>query len=413
MKKLYVVPLITLAMSACAAGRATSPVVTPPAPHLSSLFVSAFNGDPAGDHKVEGAHVLFDAQSADTDGAGNVSFDQQPDGVHHVTVQADGFNPVITDVTLPHSDPLNVALTRTLASSGQSGFLHTCSVRPSGPDLCDDSGQPWLFAGYDTYTLLANAAHGHDITPVLDEAAGYGYNVAVVLGMDLGPWSKDHSYDLDPRDPRWPGLVAQLFDDAAQRQMRVFFAVFQQAQPLSDAEQKAVWQRACDVARGRWNVILALGNEDDVNGWRHENFPRCNGDMGGVLLSTGSRGINNPPTPPNWDIALWEPRRGPLHKAMDDAGAGVLEQHAGYPGFPAVTVPVVEIEPPFFNNVTPDQFGDQRWTDPKLALQLGLEIGSNSAGGSYGDSYSLIGEPSRCQECARQFIRGLRAAFQR
>jgi hypothetical protein len=293
------------------------------------------------------------------------------------------------------------------SGGGQSGPL-----RISGREIIDDTGKPWCLAGYAIYTVIACLKRGQDIRPLLDEAASYGANTIVGLSMDLGSWAFANGYDVDPRDPRWPDWLATLFDTAAARQMRVALGVFQQAQNLSDAEKRTAWRTVGDVARGRWNAILRLGNESNVNGWDPASFGG-KPDLGGVLLTTGSRGINNPPTPPQWDVAEWEPRRSPVYKAMDDAGAGALEIQDGQPGCPTFNGPIWIIEPPFFNDVTPDMWGDTRWTDPKLALKLGLNIGANTSGGVYGDSYSLIGQTSHSPECTRQFFRGLHAGFVR
>ncbi len=140
--------------------------------------------------------------------------------------------------------------------------------------------------------------------------------------------------------------------------------------------------------------------------------------MGGVLTFKGSQGIGYPSAQGEWDFGVWEPRRGPIYKAMDDAGAGALELMHGYQGQDGYHGPftrLVEDEPPYFHSSTPDFYGDERWTSPKLALQLGLNIGANVAGGAFGSSLGCI-----CQlddpgtiECGKNFYRGLTTAFLR
>lgn len=406
--------LLTLALSACSASAPARPVVVPPAPHLSGLFVSVYDGDVALDHKVEGVHVLVDGHALpDTDGAGNTSVDGLTDGVHAVRLEYSGFVGYDGTVTVPRTDPFQVSLARAIPNAGQSGFIHVCGgANPF--DFCDDQGRPWLFAGYASYTLISEVAKGHDIGPFLDEAIGYGYTTIVTLGMDLGPWAHDHGFAVDPRDPNWPAWMASIYDQAAARGLRVALGVFQQAQDLSDQERRQAVLTACNVARGRWNVFLRGGNEDNVNGWDHRALPSC-GDLGGVLWSTGSRGINNPPEPPNGAWAEWEGRRDPFPKAIDDAGAGAWEMYAGYPGFAAVPTPIVVIEPPFFYESDRDMYGDFRWFEPWKALRLGLNIGANFAGGTFGSSQSLETKPNgpNTAASARQFVRGMRAAFQR
>lgn len=325
-----------------------------------------------------------------------------------------GFDPVDTQaitVEAGANPEVRFALHAVSVGAAQHGPLHVC-----GLDFCDEDGQPWLFAGYATYTLISEVAHGHDINPLFEEATRYGANTIVTLGMDLGPFAHDHDFAVDPRNPQWASWLATIFDTAAAHQLRVALGVFQQAQALSDAERRQAFATAANVARGRWNVLLRCGNEDDVNGWRHDS-PDCARppDMQGVLLSTGSRGINNPPTPPNWDWAEWEPPREPRAKTFSDAGGAGWYMLDGYPDFPAVHLPLVVIEPPFFHDSPRDQWGDARWTNPGDALRLGLNIGANFAGGTFGSSQSLESHPNGpgAAECARQFFRGLRAAFVR
>src|SRR5258708_2757288 len=206
-----------------------------------------------------------------------------------------------------------------------------------------------------------------------------------------------------------------MYDACAAKGLRVASAVLADVQGVNGPQQFAIWHLAWDVSRNRWNVFLRVGNEDGANGYDCGGFDRPQ-NMGGVLCSRGSRGINTPPHPNHWDFAEWEPRRDPTFKALDDAGAGILELRHGYAQYPGgVPVPLVVIEPPFFHDSPHDQWGDTRWTDPRLALQLGLNIGANCPGGAFGASDGLICQPlqPRAAECARQFFRGLRGAFLR
>lgn len=392
-----------------------NPIPVPPKPTaLVGVTLSA---------PIAGVHITFDGQSqCDTDGGGKAGCYPVAAGNYFLKLTLpDGYVPdpggfyaigpdTCNDVNGVPSWPnceIRITVVSTAPPTGiahESGFLHT-----NGVDIYQENGARWTFAGYAAYTLLSDVRHGLNIDPFLDEAASYGANTIVVLATDLGDWAHQFDRVVDPRDPQWATWMAVLYDRAAEKHLRVALGVFQQVQSLSDSEKQAAWRTAADVARGRWNAILYLGNEDNVNGWDHSGFPRP--DVGGVLLSTGSRGIDNPPTAPNWDVAFWEPRRQPYHKAMDDAGSGILEMHAGYPGFAPLGIPIIVIEPPFFHDTPTDMFGDSRWTSPADALRLGLEIGVNSSGGAFGSSNSLLGWPNGpvAAECARQFFRGLLA----
>lgn len=328
-----------------------------------------------------------------------------------VTVDAPGFAPYRERHDNLFQD-IDISLK---PAAQQSGRLYVQNYDNQRFDfMTENDGKPWCLAGYATFTIMSEIQKGHDIGPILDEGILLGANTLVALGMDMGQFAHDHGFAVDPRDPNWQGWLVKLFDECAKRSMRCALGVFQQAQVLSDSETQQTWAKACEVARGRWNVLLRAGNEDDVNGWDHNELPRPQ-NMGGVLCSTGSRGINNPPVPQNWDFAEWEPRRDPFKKAIDDAGAGSWEMYDGYPGFPAVKMPIVCIEPPFFHESSHDQYGDFRWHEPWKALTLGLNIGANFCGGVFGSSASLECQPNGpvASECARQFFRGLKSGFQR
>jgi hypothetical protein len=105
---------------------------------------------------------------------------------------------------------------------------------------------------------------------------------------------------------------------------------------------------------------------------------------------------------------------------MDDAGAGIYELQNGYTGsdgqkhgpFPC---PLYVAENPIFNYVSPDKWGDHRWTENADALMFGLQNGCSAAGGFFGTSQSLEGQPNNTYdaESCRQYFRGLRASFLR
>jgi hypothetical protein len=63
---------------------------------------------------------------------------------------------------------------------------------------------------------------------------------------------------------------------------------------------------------------------------------------------------------------------------------------AGYEGFPAYAGPILVGETGIFYSSNPDPFGDFRWTDPQVALQLGLNAGANAQGLCFGTTNTLI-----------------------
>ncbi len=340
-----------------------------------------------------------------------------------LTVSADGYVPQIIRVNI--QDPamkredgseltgLTLDVEAPAVLPGESGFL-----RSAGAYLVGENGEPALVAGYNIHTLLVKVSKGEEIDTLLEEAKSYGANCTVTLGMFMNDWYRDNGFWLDPRYPDYVRWLRRMWDIHAEHGMRNYHRVFQSAQALSDREQDQTWLNSCIAGQGRWNLMLAVGNECYVNGYDPQRFPRY--DVGGVLLSKGSCGIGFPSPQGGWDLNEWEPRRDAdkIYKCMDDAGAGSLELQHGYQGqdgFHGPFANMLIMEPPFFHSSPRDMYGDERWTDSKLALQLGLEIGSNNAGGAFGASLGLVGQPldGPSAECARQFFRGLRAAFLR
>ena len=361
--------------------------------------------DPAG-------NVDNDEGEKKTNKDGFVDFAKMDPGPVYLLIKAEGFEQYRdeTPIAMMPRDgeaPLPM-LTVRLAS--KRGFLTA-----DGLIFRTDDGQPWPFMGYTIQTPISEIAAGRDVGARIDEAKGYGANTIVAICMNMGQFAADHGFWVDPRDPNWPNWVSILCDLCAERGMRLAPALFQQAKPLSDGEKRDAWAKFRDVLRGRWNVLGRMGNENNVNDWDPAAL-EAPSNTGGVLYSSGSRGINNPPRPPNFDWAEWEPPREPRAKTFSDAGGAGWYMIDGYPEFqPPIHTPLVCIEPPFFHESEHDQWGDKRWTNSADALTLGLNIGANFAGGAYGCSEGLECRPAgpNAQDCARQFFRGLKAGFVR
>jgi len=186
-------------------------------------------------------------------------------------------------------------------------------------------------------------------------------------------------------------------------------------------DKQAYWRDSCSVMDGRALLLARKGNEMDHNGWHQSeyHFP----DMHGVLCSNGSIGEDMPPRLPYRDWCELETRRdlpkgiydSTLRQVMD---GDFIQDDPGMPwdGMrgPATERPTVSIEPIFFNDVNPDHVGDERSTDERVALEIGLLTGC-CAGGACGSSYSL--ECRRLLPQARHiavaYFRGLSAGFVR
>lgn len=302
-------------------------------------------------------------------------------------------------------------------SGGESGFIGT--YQNPGNLLYgfrDDRG-PWQLLGYSAHLLPVCVLKGEDIRPFIRRVKGYGANVLITIGSHLSPWKDANGYHFDPRTNEAKDALGRMFDTCADEGMRVAHAVAADFQyGLSDTDKRRIWNEQCDLMAGRWNLLARCGNESNVNGWDPSLFERR--DLRGVLQSAGSTGIGNPPHQAYRDFSEWEGRRTPdsgWHKCLDDAGAGMYEQLVGYGDQHAIPVPTVMLEGQFFADTNPDHVGDHRETDPQRALQYGLQIGASCAGGAVGTSLGLEGKEDGpiAAECARQQLRGMRAAFLR
>lgn len=306
------------------------------------------------------------------------------------------------------------------------GFLRLrTSVLRGQPftDLIDEQDRPVLLAADTRHTLLCD---GVDVGAVLDASIALApdvVNAVIVIGCHLSDWKKANGFYLDPLAAGHQDRQAALYDLAAAKGLRVVYRALADVQGVSVGDQQRIVAMSEEVARGRWNAIHTTGNEGGkgdggANGWNAHDFARP-ANMGGVLCGRGSFGMDTTPDPDHWDIAEWEPRRDPTHKALDDCGAGVFELIHGYEQYPhGVPYSAVFIsEPPVFNESDQDWAGDRgRWTDPVLARWVGVSIAASGAvGGGFISSDGMVCRPLGpiATECGRQFFRGLRAGFVR
>lgn len=321
----------------------------------------------------------------------------------------------VTPATFDGDQVLTLALSGAAPASNGADTARGL-LRAGGPDRCPyfvtEDGQPWQLRGYSTHLFLPEMAK-RDLAPIIAEAKGYGYNTLITIGTHLSQWKRDNGFVMDPLAPDYQTQLARMFDMAAEQGMRVHHAVLADAQGLTLDQQRRVLALSASVMRGRWNVIASKGNESNVNGW--DPFALDFGDLDGVLASQGSAGEGNVPHFPYLQFSLWESRRNPFHKSMDDSGAGILEQNAGYGTAGPWRCPIVMIEGKYFHDTPQDKWGDARDTDPSLALAQGLQIGASCAGGGFGASDGLECLPLGpiAAECARQQARGMRASFLR
>jgi hypothetical protein len=322
--------------------------------------------------------------------------------------------------------------THRLMMTGTSGGRSSSGppVAITGREFVDAQGRPWLFAAYIAHLLPVRLYNGEDMGPILDEAKGYGANTIETIGMHDSDWKHQNGYALNPLadPPRYQAMLAQLFDMAAARGLIVAHAVFADCQykPFTLDEQQRIWGMSKDVMRGRWNVLPRIGNEWPVNGWYPGDFDRS--DLPGMLCSRGSVGIDGTPYQDQWDWTEWSPprcdngecwRTEAWAKSIGDHGAGTEWLYTGYESDDGQPIGpfrvIVDTEPLFFHDTPNDRWGDSRICDPAVALRIGLNAAANSSGAGFGASDGLEALPlgPTAAECARQFFRGMWAAFVR
>lgn len=301
------------------------------------------------------------------------------------------------------------------ATAGESGPL-----RVNGINFIDEQTAPWFMRAYHVHVMPSKIYQGDDVTAIMDAAKAYGANTLAPICTHLSQWKIDHGYYLNPLADlgRWQGTLGTLFDLAAARGLRVAPMCLADCQGVSVADQQRIWHAYCEVVKGRWNLIAVKWNEDLANGGNADTDTDLP-DLGGVLACKGDRGVGINPHQTFWNFVMWEPRRQPSypwHKTIDDAGAGIRELQHGYDNVGPFPCPIVGFEFPVFNDTPDDAAGDHnRLTDPKQALDLGLNGGANFAGlgflGSEAMECRSLG-PITAESC-RQMFRGAQAAFLR
>lgn len=294
----------------------------------------------------------------------------------------------------------------------ETGPLHV-----EGRNFVTASGQPWQFRGYSSHYLLNCFVGGYacdHIDDVLDQIKEYGYNTVITIGMHASPWKFANGWALTPyTHPDYFKQLNGLFDKCEDKGLYVAHAPLADMQHLSpNFPKQYFWNESCAAMRGRWNLLPRKGNESKYNGWFEGDY-HFPANMGGCLLSHGSRGAQVNPYYPYLDWVEFEVKRSlpkmfldlPLRQMMDGDFAG-----------PATNRPTVNIEPMYFADTNPDHVGDSRSTDPRVALESGIMMAA-CAGGGFGASLGLeckvLREGTTSDLCAKEFIRGLKAGFVR
>lgn len=197
-----------------------------------------------------------------------------------------------------------------------------------------DTGERFTVIEATDFNLLARFLAGEDIHPILQQRQDLGFNVArVFTAFNVCPDGNGCQAigRLVPREhPDYYDRVPAFLDALAQHGLYAELVAFTGPYPGvldSDAEKIQHWQRLCEAARTRPNVLLERVNEADHPANRDLPFnqlPKCEG----VLSSAGSGTADHEPPAPFWDYASYHPGTGDewMRKAIHNGWEDVAEK---------------------------------------------------------------------------------------
>lgn len=246
------------------------------------------------------------------------------------------------------------------------------------PDGKGFSNYIWaMMSGFCDYQLFLIGGK-EAIRPQLQQARDLGSTGRRVLGMMAFITS------FDPRSfgDRYYDAFPEYAAFNAEYNQRLHFDVFADNQVLN-LNQRAHWDRFCNVARPIESVVIGAGNEYQKNGFDPFALP-----YPGVISSQGSSVSDTAPPMPGWGIRMWHGRRAPHPKEFNGADdmiyvtLGLDSEHGQYapvgPGVHDEPMGAAEIDIP-----------GRRSTDPSLFRALML-TGKAYGGGATFHSESGI-----------------------
>jgi len=145
------------------------------------------------------------------------------------------------------------------AQGPESGLIHI-----DGTLFRDQHNKLWQWRGVTDFLLFWKFLTGQDITEIVNERIGLGFNTFRVLGMNS--WPESPNFFPQAHGDYYSRLSA-FADLLASKGMRFELTVFADAQVVmtNAAEQDAHAARVIDTLNGKWNVFIEWVNEPFQN----------------------------------------------------------------------------------------------------------------------------------------------------
>jgi hypothetical protein len=187
-------------------------------------------------------------------------------------------------------------------------------LRVRGHVFETETGQPFTAIQCSDFNLLSRFQSGEDITPLLAQRVGCGFNMLRVWTLYSIP-NIGHYLDID----------YSIVDEFCA--LCESFGLYVQLTGYTSTERTDHWPQLVEAVAGVPNVLLELGNELDlpVNRIDQARYARPSG----VLASSGSAGSQTVPTWTPWDYLGWhtngasEEQRKVGHNAMEKPDAEI------------------------------------------------------------------------------------------
>jgi hypothetical protein len=318
--------LVVVSLMAACATPHRPPVVVPPPVPVYDLVVHVFKGDPAGDHKADGAPVTLGDKAGTTDSAGNLTFGGLAAGGYHACAAPAGFVAACRDVTVPADHDVDLSVVPDVPP--------VLAIHVDGTVFRDTSGAIWSWRGVTAFTLLQQVAAGQDIGPYLDHRREAGANLVRVLA------TMKNIVDFPPT-AYTDAQLRTLLETAHAHGLRVELVALADAQDWPIDAQRRQVQRVIDAVAAAGGLdVVEVANEPFKN-----SAPPCEVMKGvnrrGVVMASGAYDIENGTLCALDYVTIHNPRDDEWPRKAKDA----LDIRDGFDGYAGAHRPVVSDEP--------------------------------------------------------------------
>lgn len=273
-----------------------------------------------------------------------------------------------------------------------------------GRFFADAEGKHWQWRGCDGFDLLAKYLRGEDIMPILKQRADMGFNVLRVFRFAAPP----NAFALNPSDygNEYPVALRLFMELLESYGLRAELTAGDAQIVMPDPrEQQRHLDAVCEVLRGQVNLFIETCNEPFKNGI----------DVGRIKPPATTLRASG-----NYDDGSLHQHLldyHTIHGTRDDSSPvfpkWIWDQiwclYDGWPGFPALNMPVIHDEPMGCADVSqPGRRSNNSHHFYLLGTTANYEIGLtfHCENGMRSELFSDIQGL-----CASEFIRGVRTAL--